>query len=210
MGTSNFSNQFSNQNEKIAALEALLFYYGEPLTIEKISDFLEEKEENVKILIKKLEEELQNNQTSGLQIIYYNNKVELVTKPQFNFLIKKIISDEFKDELTPAALETLAIIAYLGPVTRAQIDYIRGVNSTFILRNLLIRGLIERKLQKDKKNTYEYTITGNFLKHLGVTTVFDLPEYEKYSKILSKFELKITQETENNSENPNQNQELIN
>jgi len=194
-------NTFLNQDEKIGALEALLFYYGEPLTIKKISTLLEETEENVKILIQKLEEKLHNNQSGGLQIIYYNDKVELVTKPQFNFIIKKIINDEFKAELTPAALETLAIIAYLGPATRAQIDYLRGVNSTFILRNLLIRGLIERKLQVDKKNTYEYSITSEFLKHLGIESVLNLPEYEKYSKILSKFESKINQEIQNTNKN---------
>lgn len=187
--------------EKIAALEALLFYYGEPLTIEKIAFFLGESLENVKLLIEKLASDLKKNNERGLEIIKNGEKVELVTKAEFGHILKKVVEEEFSENITPAALETLSIIAYLGPVTRAQIDYIRGVNSTFILRNLLIRGLIVRNLQPGKKNTYEYAVSFDFLKHLGIKSVEELPEYEKYRAILNNFALgeNVNGEEENNN-----------
>jgi segregation and condensation protein B len=183
-----------NKEEEIGALEALLFYYGEPIEIKKLGEILEKNLEEVNSLIEILRNKLEQDVSSGLKIITFLDKVQLVTKPSFNTLVKKIINNEVRNELTPAALETLAIIAYLGPVTRAQIDYIRGVNSAFILRNLLIRGIVERNLQKGKKNTYEYSITDQFLKHMGIGKIEELPDYEKYNKILNSFEIKEDEE----------------
>ena len=85
--------------------------------------------------------------------------------------------------LTPASLETLAIIAYLGPCNRALIEYVRGVNSTFILRSLMIRGLVERKPDPKRMNTFLYQVSFDFLRHMGLTRQGDLPDYEKYRKL---------------------------
>ncbi len=177
-----------NNKEKKAAIEALLFHYGEPINVGKMAKMVGFKEDECHSLIKELSSDLNDNPASGLAIMENGDEVELATKASLSWVLKKLIEEEFKEELTPAALETAAIVAYLGPVTRATIDYIRGVNSTFILRNLLIRGLVSRSLQSGKKNVYEYRVSFDFLKHLGISRLEDLPEYQKYKNILKDFE----------------------
>lgn len=172
----------------MAGLEALLFYYGEPIEVGKAAKLLSMKEEECTALAEKLAEKLDANADGGLTLMRNDGKIQLATKPSLAWVSKKLVEEEFREELTPAALETAAIIAYLEPVTRSVIDYIRGVNSTFILRSLLIRGLIMRSLQEGKRNIYEYSVSFNFLKHLGVASVEDLPEYRKYKNILQSFE----------------------
>lgn len=177
-----------NNNEKLAALEALFFYYGEPLDVKKISKLLDIKESEGDMLIKELSEKIEADEKSGLTLLKDGNFYQLVTKPSVAWLGKKLIQEEFKEELTPAALETLSIIAYLGPAPRSTIDYVRGVNSSFILRNLLVRGLVERRVQATRKNVFEYSVSFDCLKHLGLEKIEDLPEYEKYKNILTNFE----------------------
>lgn len=186
-----------NNNEKLAALEALFFYYGEPLDLKKIVRTLEIKEEECKNLLGELSAKLEADEKSGLTILENGGSFQLVTKPGIAWLGKKLLQEEFKEELTPAALETLSIVAYLGPVPRSTIDYVRGVNSSFILRALLVRGLVDRGLQPGRKNTFEYRISFDCLKHLGLKKIEDLPEYEKYKNILSSFETSQAPETEN-------------
>lgn len=177
-----------NNNEKLAALEALFFYYGEPLDAKKISKLLDLKESESEALIKELSEKIEADEKSGLTLLKDNEFYQLATKPSVAWLGKKLVQEEFKEELTPAALETLSIIAYLGPAPRSTIDYVRGVNSSFILRNLLVRGLVERRVQAARKNVFEYNVSFDCLKHLGLDKIEDLPEYEKYKNILTDFE----------------------
>ncbi len=177
-----------NNEEKTAAIQALLFYYGEPLAVGKAAKLLGMKEEECASVVEALSVKLNDDPSAGFVILRNGDEIELATKPSLAWIFKKLIEEEFKEELTPAALETIAIVAYLGPVTRAVIDYVRGVNSTFILRNLLIRGLVSRDLAAGKKNVFEYRISFDFLKHMGLTRVEDLPEYQKYKNILQKFE----------------------
>ncbi len=199
----------NKEEEKIAAIEAFLFYYGEPVSVRKIAKFLDMKDDEVKSLVEKLASNLSSNEEAGLFILKNEEEVELATKPSLGWISKKLIEEEFKEELTPAALETVAIIAYLQPVTRAVIDYIRGVNSTFILRNLLIRGLATRNLQSGKKNVYEYSVSFDFLKHMGIASVENLPEYQKYKNILKKFENFEPEEVNNNSNGNGEEQQEI-
>lgn len=172
----------------LAALEALLFYYGEPLDEKKISKFLEVPEKKCGVLIEALSAKLDADDKSGLTLLKRGNFFQLATKPSLARLGQKLIQEEFKEELTPAAVETLSIIAYLGPIPRSTVDYIRGVNSSFILRSLLMRGLVTRGFQTARKNTFEYQMSFDCLKHLGLNKIEDLPEYEKYKNILNTFE----------------------
>ena len=176
------------ESEKISAIEALLFFYGEPITLAKVAKVTGFAEKECSALLKTLEEKLALDAERGLMLLEDNGRFQLSTKPSLSWLTKKLIEGEFKEELTPAALETLSLIAYLGPVPRSTIDYVRGVNSSFILRNLLIRGLVDRELQAGKKNVYEYRASFDFLKHMGLGSVKELPEYEKYQGILKQFE----------------------
>ena len=79
-------------------------------------------------------------------------------------------------------METIAIIAYKGPLTRLDIEYVRGVNSSFIIRNLLMRGLVERVENPKDARSYLYKVSFDFLKHLGVTGIEDLPQYQEFKK----------------------------
>ena len=172
-----------------AEVEALLFVYGEELEAKKIAKILSKIEKVSEAEVKEAISELQKkySESGGLNLLLSDSpagtKVQLVTKPEFASLMEDFIKDEFKEDLTPASLETLSLIAYLGPVSRAQIDYYRGVNSSFILRNLLIRGLAERYNDPQRANVYLYQASFDLLKYLGVSKIEDLPEYEKFKTI---------------------------
>ena len=169
----------------IAALEGLLFIYGEPLTLEKAAKFLEIKLNDLEAAATDLENKLKEN-SRGLQLSRVKNQIQLTTKPDFQKLGEKIIKEEIRENLTPAALETLAIVAYAGPLSRALVDYLRGVNSGYILRNLLVRGLIERQPDPQRPYVFLYNVSFDFLKHLGLTKQGDLPEYSQYQEVLKK------------------------
>ncbi len=126
-----------------ASLEALLFIHGEPLSYKKIQSVLEIEKEELETLIKELKADLESD-ARGLQLISDREKVQLATKPEFNSILESFMKEEISEDLTPASLEALSIIAYLGPISRARLEYLRGVNSIVILRSLMIRGLVER------------------------------------------------------------------
>jgi segregation and condensation protein B len=167
--------QFNNQ-KIIAALEAILFSYGEPMEIKKISGLLKTGEDETKQAIEELQKIIESEER-GLRLLFQDDKVQLATKPEFSGFLEEFIKEEFKENLTPAALETLSLIAYLGPVTRAKIDYFRGVNSSFTIRNLMIRGLVERV-----EGSYQYQASIDLIKHLGLSKMEELPEYERFNK----------------------------
>lgn len=169
----------------LAQLEALLFYYGEPIELKKIATMLSITDEICAQAVAELEQKLQNDETRGLLLIRKEQKVQLATKPDLKFIGEAISKDEFKEQLTPAALETLSLIAYLGPVPRSTLDYIRGVNSSFTIRSLVMRGLVERG--DEKGNSFNYRVTERFMKHMGLTSASDLPEFGKYKEMLTSF-----------------------
>lgn len=163
-------------------IEALLFIAGEPIAIKQLAKILEIKEDDISTAILALKDEYREGDR-GLIIIENNSQVQLATSPIVSETIENFLKSSLKEELTPAALETLAIIAYKGPLIRVEIDNIRGVNSSFTIRNLLIRGLIEKDLDKKKANSFAYRISFDMLKKLGLENIGQLPEYEKYSAI---------------------------
>ncbi len=169
-----------------SALEAMLFVYGEPLKIKKIAGLLKTTEENIKNEAQKLAKIL-GERKSGLIIFEKEGKLQLASSPDFHLIVRDLAKQDFEEDLTPAAEETLAIVAYAGPMGRAEIEYIRGVNSSFTLRNLLLRGLIERSEDTRRGNAYMYQISFDCLKHLGAKTISELPEYEKYKTLAEKF-----------------------
>jgi len=183
----------AHNTDRVAELEALLFQYGNPVSVKKISALLGEPAASCQVHLQELETRLKER-GSGLRIMENNGSVQLATRPDFSSLGERIMKEEIKEELTPAALETLSLVAYLGPVPRSTIDFIRGVNSSFILRNLLIRGLVEREQNPKRRNTYVYRASFAFLEHMGIPKAEDLPEYQKYREILHRFESKAEEE----------------
>lgn len=166
-----------------AALEALLFIYGEPITAVKARSVLGLNEEEFKTALDYFSEQLKDS-GRGLALLLNDDKIQLGTKTDFAALLEGIIKEEIRESLTPAALETVSLIAYGGPLPRSAIDYIRGVNSSFILRNLLVRGLVERSPDQKRPNVYLYQISFDFLKHMNLPQTEILPEYQKYRELL--------------------------
>lgn len=159
-------------------MESLLFTAGHPVAVKKIADILEITEANALNYLQDLLEDYKNNDR-GLQLVFLENKVQLVSAPDSIEMIKKLIKSDFEEELSQAALETLAIIAYRGPISRAQIENLRGVNCSFILQNLAIRGLIDKKNNPSDGRSYIYNVTFDFLKHLGINGLEELPKYDE-------------------------------
>lgn len=162
-----------------ALLEALLFINGEPVSIKKIAALLAMSEGAVITAAAALQNNLAADHR-GLTLINHNQSLQLVTKPNFSQLNQKVLEDEFQDELTPAATEVVAILAYGGSLSRAEIEYIRGVNSFYILRNLALRGLIE-------KQGGHYAVSFDLLKRLGLASLSDLPDHQRYQELIHKF-----------------------
>lgn len=169
------------------AIEALLFIYGEPLDFDKIADILGIGKEQIKLALDDLKESL-NDDKRGLTLIFQGTKVQLATKPDFTNVVEKIIKEEYEENLTPAALETLSLIGYLGPISRSQIDYYRGVNSSYTLRNLIVRGLVEKHSDFNNQHVFLYQPTFDLLKHLGISKIEELPDYQKFKEILTSKE----------------------
>lgn len=162
-------------------LEALLFWKGEPMTKKKIETALDCTFDVLESTLNTLEASLA---ARGIRLMRLGDEVELHTAPEVSELITKLTKEELVRDLGKAGLETLSIILYKSPIKRSEIDYIRGVNSSFIVRNLLIRGLVERISEKEGRG-YSYKPTMNLLAHLGIAKIEDLPEY---AKVKAEFE----------------------
>lgn len=175
-----------------AKIEALLFFRGEPTSIKKIADILDQSPSNVEKAVRELSNKLEDR---GISLLEKDGEVTLGTSKEASSLIEKIIKEDLNKDLGRAGLETLSIILYLGPVARSRVDYIRGVSSTFILRNLLVRGLIERIDNPEDKRSFLYRPTFELLSYLGIKKIDELPEYSETRAELENKE-KISKERE--------------
>ncbi len=159
-----------------AALHALLFASGEPLKKKQLATLLNLKEEELTVVIAALNKLLAG---SGIALIETSAELELRTAPEAASLVKKLRESELSRDLGAASLETLAVIAYQDGSTRSEIDWVRGVNSSTSLRNLLLRGLIEGKEDERDKRRIRYNLTTEALAHLGITNASQLPRAEE-------------------------------
>lgn len=158
-------------------IESILFIHGEPLAVSFIAKITERSETEVVSALEELEKEYS---TRGIRLIKKDGEYQIGTAPENARIVEKAVKSEFSEELSKAALETLAIIAYKGPLTRAEIEHIRGVNSSFILRNLLMRGLVERIDNPKDARSFLYRLSFDSLKYLGLTKAEDLPDYGEF------------------------------
>ncbi|MDD5760667.1 MAG: SMC-Scp complex subunit ScpB [Candidatus Pacebacteria bacterium] len=162
-------------------IESLLFAAGEPLSPEKLSKLTGENEAKVKEALGILSEELKT-QARGIRIICNNGQWLMVTAPETAPFVQKLKKEVFEGDLSNASQETLAIIAYRGPVTRTEINEIRGVESSYTINQLLGRGLIERSRHPQRANTFLYQISFALLEHLGIHNIEELPQYGEFKK----------------------------
>ncbi len=162
-------------------IESLIFVSGKPISFKRIGQITKSDIAKVKENVNVLQQEYQDNK-KGVRLVIQINSVQMVSAPENGPVVKTFLTYELQENLSAAALETLAIVAYRGPITRARIEVIRGVNCIYILRNLLIRGLVDkRKSEKDARMSI-YEVSFDFLRHLGVSKVKDLPEFDALSK----------------------------
>jgi segregation and condensation protein B len=163
-----------------SVLESLLFISGEPVKIGKLAKICNTAKNDIEIALSEIEAEFQKEER-GLIIIKKDDSVQLATNPKNSQYAAQMISGELNADLSRSSLETLSIIAYRGPVTRSQIEAIRGVNCSYVLRGLLMRRLAERREASDIRG-YIYEISFDFLKKLGIGNVKNLPDWEILSK----------------------------
>ena len=161
-------------------IESILFVASAPISIKKIAEAVQANEEDVKNSIVELQSKFNHDQ-SGLRIFLIEDKVQMATNPDNMSVVDLFIKEEAVGELTKAQLETLTVIAYRGPITRPELEQIRGVNCALIIRNLLLRGLVEENEKPDKLLPV-YVLSMEALRHLGVSSVSELADYENLSK----------------------------
>lgn len=169
-------------SERLSQLEALLFMSGEPLAYARIESLLGIHRSELEQAIHALKERYTQEASSGLMIIFHREQVELATKKEHLHLIENFTKSFLQESLSKAALEVLAIIAYRAPIARSSIEAIRGVNCSFTLRNLLLRGLIEREENPDDAREYVYHPSFALLEKLGLTSKEELPDFEQLSR----------------------------
>lgn len=165
-------------------IEAILFFRNEPVSYKELGKILEKNVSEIKAALATLSEDCLER---GIVIVDNGESVALGTHPETSSLIERMQKEELDRDLGRAGLETLSIVLYKGPVSRREIDYIRGVNSGFILRNLLIRGLIERTGSREGERSFSYKPTLELLRYLGVSKVEELPEYSTAFAKLEEF-----------------------
>lgn len=162
--------------ELAGKIESILFVASKPLTIKRIARALGEQEDNVLEAIQTLITKY-NHESSGIYLLHEGEQVQMASNPAHASVIEGFVKDEISGELTRAQLETLTVIAYRGPITRPELEQIRGVNCAIIIRNLLVRGLIE-EMDDAKKMMPTYVASVEALRHMGVSTTNELPDYD--------------------------------
>ena len=170
--------KYSETNEKQdlslnALVEAILFVSPEPITEAQISSLLEVTPRVVKNALEELKSLYEGR---GIRLQYHQNKIQLTSAPEAAHVLESMLELETTSTLSQAALETLSIVAYQQPITRPQIDSIRGVNSDGVLRTLLNKGLIDDVGRADGPGRpILYSTTTEFLKHFGLSSYEELP-----------------------------------
>ena len=165
------------KGNKIAVLEGLLFVVGdEGLTLDQICNILEISMEDAKELLMELKKSYEDT-SRGIRISYLGNAFKLTTKKEHKAYYEKLIVNPETNTLSQSALETLAIIAYHQPITRVEVDEMRGVNNSWVIRKLVAKGLVKevgKSTMPGRPNLYG--TTSDFLDYFGLATINDLPK----------------------------------
>ncbi len=163
-------------------LEGLLFYKASPMSFTALAKIFDVSVEEIGTALQTLSQHLQGG---AIRLSITDTHAQLVTAPELHDLIETVRKDDLKRDIGKAGAETLAIVLYKGPISRVEIDRIRGVNSAFILRNLMVRGLVEKNT--DGK-LHTFSITPTLLAYLGITHKTELSNYATVLDQLERFE----------------------
>lgn len=168
------------KDKLMSVIESMLFVSGEPLKKRKLVKILEQDNDLIEECIIALQEKYSQSE-SGLKLLINADEVQLVSDPDNSIYVENLVKNEMQDSLSNSAMEVVSIIAYRGPISKPEIEQIRGVNCAYTLRNLLLRGLIVRNDNPRDTRGYVYTISFDFLKKMGIDDVKKLPDYATLS-----------------------------
>lgn len=160
----------------ISILESLLFVANKPLNAKELSKYLNLSQEDVQNALKHLVEEKKER---GVVVLESHGAFQMSTNPHNSTYVKNFLNAELREKLTDATVEVLGIIAYRQPISKAEIEAIRGVNSQYSIRHLLMRGLIEKTPNPADARSVNYQTTAEFLQHLGIVSIKDLPDFDE-------------------------------
>ena len=171
-------------DSKLAALEGLLFVVGDDgLSLNQMMEILEVDHDEAIKLINELKEEYESNKR-GIRLHFLGNTFKLTTKEEHKYYYQKLLVNEDNNTLSNSALETLAIVAYNEPITRVEVDEIRGVSTAQIMRKLVAKGLLKECGRSELVgHPILYKTTSEFLDYFGLQTIDDLPKIEKIDSV---------------------------
>ncbi|MEN9922234.1 MAG: segregation and condensation protein segregation and condensation protein [Candidatus Parcubacteria bacterium] len=165
-------------------IEALLFYKAAPQNRQRLITLFAVPEAEFSAALTTLQNRLVQGAT---RLVETETEIQLVTAPELSSFIEQLRKQDISGDIGKAGAETLAIILYREPISRTEIDRIRGVNSSFILRNLLTRGLITR--ESITGNGYQFRISPALLQQLGVTNKHALPKFSEFMDAIDAFDI---------------------
>lgn len=175
--------EISKKRNDISIIESLLFVAGDPLAARDIARILECEIEYVLEIMKEIIDKYNSNKTRGIKLITLNGMYQLVTKPCNTEFVEKLLKKNIRQSLSQASLESLAIIAYKQPITRVEIDEIRGVKSDSALQKLVEKNLIEETGRLDMPGRpILYGTTDEFLRHFALKDINELPSIELFEE----------------------------
>jgi segregation and condensation protein B len=170
-------SELKNKYSLPVLIESLLFVSSSPVTISQLVSVLNESEKVIRNAVEELDQTYKNGR--GLMLQWHGNKLQLTSAPELGELIEEFMGIEVTTTLSQAALEALAIIAYKQPITRPEIDEVRGVNSDGVVRNLLSKGLIEEVGRREGVGRpVLYGTTADFLSYFGLSSLDDMPAFD--------------------------------
>ena len=172
--------------ELISQIESLLFVSNKPLTLKQLIKLTDSGEQSVK---QALEQIASDRTDRGIVLLDAPDGYQLATNSTNTEVVKNFLNADLREALTEATIEVLAIIGYRQPISKAEIESIRGVNSQYSLRALLMRGLIEKIPNPGDGRGSMYQVTTEFLQHMGITSVNELPEFQE---LVAKIQLPET------------------
>ncbi len=158
-------------------IESILFVAARPMSLKKLSEICGADKEAVAKAVEEIAAAY-NREERGVRILRNGTDVQMSTAPESSKMVQDFLKDETTGEMTKPSLETLTIIAYRGPISKPELEQIRGVNCSLILRNLMLRGLVEA-VGETADTPAAYRVTMDFVRFLGVSSVEELPEYDK-------------------------------
>lgn len=183
-------------NPLTSQIHSLLFVSSKPLSLKQLAKFTNSTEADVAQAAQELSEYTKG---SGVILLEAGGQYQLATASENTGAVTDFLNSDLREQLTDATAEVLAIITYRQPISKAEIESIRGVNSQYSIRALLMRGLIEKVSNPNDARSNYYQVTTEFLQQLGVSSVNDLPSFED---LTASIKLPETPATSEQKENP--------